>query len=389
VTVRGDRAPKHGETERESRTVERSPAEMGDAHCALRLVTATSGGMPRLPSPAERQEGRTIHGEKQQMVRTMRLRAGAGKPECGGEELIAQWRGESDTLLWVDLFECPPEVERRLLVEQFGLHPLAVQDAQRSRHQPKLEVFDNHVFILLKGLGPDRDEFVFETIQIAIFVGERFLVTRHSGPSPSIDRVWSETQNDASAFARGPDSLALRLGRVSVDRYLKRLLTLEPQLEDLEQAIVERPGDDILAELTGYKTTLRKFRRVLLYHVQIFTELLESPPASFRPERVHEVRDVFEHQERANSLATLYYEVASDLIDGYISLASHRLNNIMKILTIVTAIFVPLSFLAGIYGMNFEYMPELKSHTGYFVLLGTMAAIATILLLVFRRKRWL
>lgn len=323
------------------------------------------------------------------MIRTMHLRAQAEKPACGGEELIAQWRIETDALLWVDLEDCPPEVEQRLLVEGFGLHPLAVQDAQRSRHQPKIEAFPDCAFLLLKGLGPDRDEFVFETIQIAIFVGERFLVTRHSGPSPSIDRLWRETQADASIFARGPDSLALRLARLLVDRYLQRLLTLEPQLEDLEQAILERPGDDILAELTGYKTTLRKFRRVLLYHVQIFLELLEKPPAPFRPERVHDVRDVFEHQERANSLATLYYEVASDLIDGYISMASHRLNNIMKILTIVTAIFVPLSFLAGIYGMNFEYMPELKSHTGYFVLLSVMAAIATTLLLIFRRKRWL
>jgi magnesium transporter len=322
------------------------------------------------------------------VIRTMRLRAGAGRPESGGEELIADWREHGDAILWVDLVDCQPETEQRLLVEEFGLHPLAVQDARRSRHQPKLETFGDYTFILLKGLGPDREEFAFETIQIAIFVGERFLVTRHSGPSPSIDRLWRETQGDA-ATARGPDSLALRLARISVDRYLQRLLELEPRLEDLEQAIVERPGDDILAELTGYKTTLRKFRRVLLYHVQIFLELLEKPPAPFRPERIHEVRDVFEHQERANSLATLYYEVATDLIEGYISLASHRLNNIMKILTIVTAIFVPLSFLAGIYGMNFEYMPELKSHTGYFILLGVMASIATTLLLVFRRKRWL
>jgi magnesium transporter len=323
------------------------------------------------------------------MIRAMRLRAGSDTPECGGAELVAQNREQADALFWVDLCDCPPEVERRLLVEEFGVHALALQDAQRSRHQPKLEIFGEYTFILLKGLGPDRDEFAFETIQMAIFVGRRFLITRHSAPSPSIDRLWTEVQGDVSVFARGPDSLALRLARLLVDRYLQRLLTLEPQLEDLEQAIVEHPGDDVLAELTGYKTTLRKFRRVLLYHVQIFLQLLEGPPATFRPERIHEVRDVYENQERANSLATLYYEVASDLIEGYISLASHRLNNIMKILTIVTAIFVPLSFLAGIYGMNFENMPGLKSSVGYFVLLGSMAVIATALLLVFRRKHWL
>ncbi|MDP1533688.1 MAG: magnesium transporter CorA family protein, partial [Rubrivivax sp.] len=187
----------------------------------------------------------------------------------------------------------------------------------------------------------------------------------------------------------GPDALALRLARTSVDRHLGRLLTLEPRLEDLEQENVERPRDAIMAELMGYKTDLRNFRRVLLYHVQVFAELMQAPPPQLGAQRVHEIKDVYEHQEGASSLATLHYEVASDLIDGYISLASHRLNSIMKVLTIVTTIFVPLGFVAGIYGMNFENMPELKSPAGYFVLLGVMATIVATLLIVFRKWRWL
>lgn len=323
------------------------------------------------------------------MIRSMLYPSASGEVATGGEELLARWRAEPDAILWLDLHDNPPEEEKRMLVEGFGLHPLAIQDAQRLRHQPKLEAFPGHAFVLLKGLGPDREEFEFGTIQIAIFIGERFLVTRHSGPSTSIERLGEELGRDPSPFAAGPDALALRLARISIDRYLARLLSLEPLLEDIEHEIVTRPRDEVLADLMGYKTSLRKFRRVLLYHVQVFRELLEAPPPQVRPGRIHEVKDVFEHQERAASLAALYYETAADLIEGYLSLASHRLNNIMKILTIVTAIFVPLSFLAGIYGMNFEYMPELKSHTGYFVLLGVMAAIATVLLLVFRRKRWL
>ena len=123
--------------------------------------------------------------------------------------------------------------------------------------------------------------------------------------------------------------------------------------------------------------------------MQIFSKLSAHQPPGISAERQHEINDVYENQERANSLSSLYYELASDLIDGYISLASHRLNNIIKILTIVTTIFVPLGFLAGIYGMNFEYMPELHSRSGYFILLGVMATIVTVLLLVFRRRRWI
>jgi magnesium transporter len=307
----------------------------------------------------------------------------------GDEDLLAVWQQDKDAILWADFADIAPEIEQRMLIECFGLHPLAIQDAQRSRHQPKIEAFAGHVFILLKGLGPDQPEFEFETIQIAMFIGDRFLVTRHSKLSPSIDRLWQELEKDSSLLAGGPDALALRLSRILVDRYLNKLLTLEPRLEDVEQEIVASPRDEILAELMGYKTNLRKFRRVLLYHVQVFLDLMNDPPPQVHKGRVHEIKDVFEHQERASSLATLYYEVASDLIEGYISLASHRLNNIMKVLTIITAIFVPLSFLAGIYGMNFEYMPELKSPSAYFVLLGVMSAIAATLLLAFRKWRWL
>ena len=323
------------------------------------------------------------------MIRTMLFHPATGALQCADGSLLDAWRQEPEGIVWLDLADNDPAAEQSLLVEHFSLHRLAIQDAQRQRHQPKIENFADHVFVLLKGLGPDSEAFEFETIQIAMFIGERFLVTRHSGPSPSIDRLWSELQADHAPIRAGADAVALRLSRISVDRYLHRLITLEPRLEDLEQAIVAHPDDTILTELMGYKTTLRKFRRVLLYHVQVFAEMLNHPPPQVRRELVHEVKDVFEHQERASSLATLYYEVASDLIDGYISLASHRLNNIMKVLTIVTAIFVPLSFLAGVYGMNFEYMPELKSHDAYFVLLTVMATIAIVLLIVFKKRRWL
>jgi magnesium transporter len=323
------------------------------------------------------------------MIRTMLYRPATREITTGNEALLSIWQEQPDTILWADFYDNDPAAELDTLVAHFGLHPLAIHDAQRSRHQPKIEAFDDHVFILLKGLGPDSNAFEFETIQIAMFVGARFLVTRHSGPSPSIDKLWNASQQEGSPLTVGPDSLALRLSRISVDRFLNRLLTLEPKLDDIEHEIVTQPKDDILTDLMGYKTTLRKFRRVLLYHQQVFLDLTNNPTPQIRPERIHEIKDVYEHQERAGSLATLYYEVASDLIEGYISLASHRLNNIMKILTIVTAIFVPLSFLAGVYGMNFENMPELKSRDGYYVLLGVMATIATILLLIFRRRRWL
>jgi magnesium transporter len=307
----------------------------------------------------------------------------------GGGELVERWKTDERALIWLDLGDEPVGEAGRLLREDFGLHPLAVSDALRERHPPKLEHFGDYTFLLLRGLSAESKDTDFSTIQLALFVGRRFLVTRHSADSPSTDKLWREAQENAGRLAASPAVLALRLCRIMVDRYLGILLALEPRLEELEDEILSSPRDELLGELAGYKSSLKKLRRIFAYHQQVFSALRNGEYPLFGTEIVHELNDVYEHQERAVSLSGLYYELAVDLVESYISLASHHLNQIMKVLTIVTVIFVPLSFLAGLYGMNFENIPELHARFGYFILLGVMAGIAVTLLALFRKKRWL
>ena len=323
------------------------------------------------------------------MIRTLLYDPEAGTQISGGEELLETWRRDERTTLWIDLLDVPTDIETPLMRESFGLHPLAIQDAQRDRHPPKFEDFGTHTFLLLKGLDANTQDLNFGTIQIAVFVGPRFLLTRHTGVSPSIDRLWADAAADPAALAGGADALAIRLSRFVVNRYLPILLALEERLGDLEDEMIARPTDALLAELVGHKANLKKLRRIIAYHVQLFQTVKTAMPPGIRADLQHELNDVYEHLERTMSLAGLYYELASDLMDGYITMASHRLNQIVKILTIVTTIFVPLTFLAGIYGMNFEYIPELKFRYAYFILLGVMAAVATGLVLLMRRKGWL
>jgi len=266
---------------------------------------------------------------------------------------------------------------------------LAIQDAQRERHPPKFESFEDHTFVLLKGLDAETQDLNFGTIQIAIFVGDRFVVTRHTGVSPSIDQLWRQAEKDPKMLAAGADSVAVRLSGLVVNRYLPILLALETRLDELEDEMIAHPSDVLLGELVGHKANLKKLRRIVTYHVQLFETIKTAIPPGIREELRHELTDVYEHLERVMSLAGLYYELASDLMDGYITMASHRLNHIVKVLTIVTTVFVPLSFMAGVYGMNFEYMPELKLRYAYFVLLGVMATAAGTLLFVLYRKGWL
>jgi magnesium transporter len=307
----------------------------------------------------------------------------------GGGELVERWKTDERALIWLDLGDEPVGEAGRLLREDFGLHPLAVSDALRERHPPKLEHFGDYTFLLLRGLSAESKDTDFSTIQLALFVGRRFLVTRHSADSPSTDKLWREAQENAGRLAASPAVLALRLCRIMVDRYLGILLALEPRLEELEDEILSSPRDELLGELAGYKSSLKKLRRIFAYHQQVFSALRNGEYPLFGTEIVHELNDVYEHQERAVSLSGLYYELAVDLVESYISLASHHLNQIMKVLTIVTVIFVPLSFLAGLYGMNFENIPELHARYGYYILLGVMAGIAVTLLALFRKKRWL
>lgn len=311
-----------------------------------------------------------------------RIRAGSG-------ELIDEWKADGSLTVWVHVTGELTKPLQDALQRDFGIHRLALQDASRDRHPPKIEEFGDHTFLLFKSLTAATTDTNFSTLQSIMFVGDRFLITRSSQPCPSIAALWKKELKNPIRFGKGPDSLASRLMRMFTDRYLEILLQLETKLETLEGGILDNVDDAVLAEVTGYKANLKRLRRIFLYHERMLRDLRGSEHRGFRPELSHELNDVYEQQERANSLTLLYYELASDLIDGYLSLSSHRLNQIMKVLTIVTVVFVPLGFLAGIYGMNFENMPELHSRSGYFILLGLMATIATTLLLSFKRKKWL
>jgi len=323
------------------------------------------------------------------MVRVFLFDPIQGRLEQGDASLIARWRAEPHTLLWCDIAKHDTAAEERLLREAFDLHPLAIQDALRDRHPPKIETFDNTSFVLLRGLDTEASNMEFGVLQLALFIGRRALVTRHSKTSVSIEWLWQEVVHAPELMREGPSGLAVRVVNRLVRRYLDILLAFEPRLDAIETEIFSRPDDRLLAELTRYKSRLRHLARIANYHLQVVGEMRRDPGDFIEARFEHEVIDIYEQLERTASLADLYYETASDLTDGYLAFASHRLNRVMQILTIFTVIFVPLSFLAGVYGMNFDNMPELHSPRGYYVLLTVMGLVACAQLAYFKLKHWL
>jgi magnesium transporter len=311
-----------------------------------------------------------------------------GKLQEGGRGLIDAWRRSADATIWVMMEDEPPEDERRLLSEEFGILDLAISDALRDRHPPKIEEFRDNTFILLKALDAESKSIDLDTIQLSLFVGDRVLVTRSKKHSVSTDAVWRQLLSGEIPPDVSRASLAMRLCRTVADRFLPLLLDVETRLEEMEAELLDRPSDDLLATLVRQKGDLKRVLRILQYHAAVFTEARSKTPQHLAGHD-HELNDVQEQLDRLLSLARLYYELTDDLMNGYLSMSAHRLNRIMQTLTIVTVVFVPITFMAGIYGMNFEYMPELPIRGAYFVLLGAMLLVVVSVLWILHRKGWL
>ncbi|MEW6992351.1 magnesium transporter CorA family protein [Colwelliaceae bacterium 6441] len=310
--------------------------------------------------------------------------------EMGGEELIHKWQNDADSFLWIDLEGLEKDKEKQLL-EDFGCHRLAIQDAQRDRHPPKVELFNEYIFLLYRGFVVHDDNLHFEHLQISMFIGQRILITCHPKNSIAINNLFN--LESEKYLKRSPIHLALMIFHSSCGNYLKQLFSFEAKLETIEDQFQLSGNDQMMREITTYRSQLVKIRRTFNYHLAIGNSLntfLEDDETSLITVReIHTVNDLRERLDRLLSLSQMYYDICGDLIDGYMSITSHQLNATMRILTVITALFVPLTFLAGIYGMNFEYIPELKVQNGYFILLGVMLTVSVILVALFKKKKWL
>jgi magnesium transporter len=321
------------------------------------------------------------------MIRTQLLTA-AGELITGGEELVSRWREDQSGFIWIDLIGEEAQTEKAFLLSM-NCHPLAIEDVQRFRHPPKTETFDDYTLILYRGITEFNKDLTIQQMTIALFIGEHCLISCHPRHSMGINHYWGNTR--AENLLISPGLLASRIMKFSVGRYLEAILAFESSLNELEDAMQEKPNDDVMRELISYQSRLRKLKRICSYHEKLMTNLLKEIPQRLMDKNgdiEHALQDLFERCERLHGLCTMYYEICGDLINGYLSISSHQLNNTMKVLTVITAIFVPLTFIAGIYGMNFVNMPELQAPNGYFYALGSMLIIAAGCGIVAYKKWW-
>ncbi len=300
-------------------------------------------------------------------------------------ELIEEWRSNDDYLLWLDV-EGVEDIDSQLLKSQFNLNDLAIKDSVRERHPPKFEAFDDNAFVLLRSIELSAENNNISFSQVSLFIGERYLITRHLDNVKVLDNTWSNYTQYNQTEDTSARKLLYRLFREIADQYVGNIINIESRLESIEDALEKDEKDTYLPELISINTSLRKVVRNLEYMEQVSKKSLKYFTSDDK--FIHEFTDAYEQVERALSLAKMYQALCTDLMNAYISVTSHRVNKVVKILTIVTVLFVPLGFIAGLYGMNFEYMPELKHHYGYFYVIGFMVVIEVILITLLKKLKW-
>lgn len=305
----------------------------------------------------------------------------------GGAELIDAWLGGAGAFIWLDIAGKANAALLHRLEGDFGLAASDLQEAMLDRHPPDFQVEGEHLFTFVKPLDAESYSLDFSTQQLALFDGPRYVITRHSKQSPYLAELLRHIAEGKIALD-SPARVSQMLLERTVQRYGKVLLDLEDRLDTIEDELVSSPSEGLLQELLGYNTALRKMRRILRYHVGVISGYVEHM-ARLYPAMEDQLNLLATAAERFHSMAVMYQGMIKDLIDGYISLNGHRLNQVMRLLTVVTVLFVPLTLLVGIYGMNFEHMPELHARYGYFILLGVMGSIVGLLSWFFHRRGWL
>lgn len=309
--------------------------------------------------------------------------------QSGGAELIDSAAALPGAWLWLDFQGAPDDVERQILSKRFAISKLAMQDAHRDRHPPKLEAFDRYLFIMLRDLITAYEDSEPEVADLALFVGSNFMITRHHTLIPSVEEIFANVLATPELLQAGPGHLTYLISRKIVDTYTPEVMALELHLENLEDQVYENANDEVIESLSRYNRALKRLRRHLVYQCNVFAQLSRDETELALALNKHEFNDLFENLDRLAGLCQLNQELAVDLLNTHLSLLSHRLNQVMRVLTIATVIFLPLSLLAGLYGMNFAYIPELAWRYGYFAVLGAMAAVVGTLVITFRRRGWL
>lgn len=308
-------------------------------------------------------------------------------------ELIARLR-EQYPVIWINVDGLGDAKLVGKLGQVFGLHPLALEDVLHTHQRAKVEHYPDNLYVVARMLNPHTR---LETEQLSIFLGKGFVVTFQEVPGDCLDPVRDRLRGCRGRVRElGPDYLAYSILDAVIDAFFPLLEQIGEQIDQLEDQVLMNA--DMTANVSGIhaiKNDLLTLRRAIWPQREAVNTLVRDPSSLVKDETRLYLRDCYDHTVQIIDLLEMYRDVASGLMDLYVSAVSNRMNEVMKVLTIIATIFIPLTFIVGIYGMNFDpnaspwNMPELRAYYGYPAVLGVMIAVTVAMVMFFKKQGWL
>lgn len=296
---------------------------------------------------------------------------------------------EAEETFWIDTSSIDAPLHA-LLTDVLKLHPLAVEDILLDRPGPKVEDYGDYLYMVIHGVEcADSDVENVVSIELDLVLSRRWLLTHHRGQLRAPGEVAEELERNNKMMERGPAFMAHAVIDRMVDLYLPLTEAFDEKIDELETDVVERTSTDIVPRIFRLKRALQRLRRTAMHQREVLQRLSRGEFEQIPERALPFYRDIHDHFVRVVDLAEGNRELLSAALDAYLSQTSNRMNEVMKTLALVSTIMLPLTFIAGVYGMNFDHMPELHWRYGYAFALGLMVVVGCSMGLWFRYKKWL
>ncbi len=295
-------------------------------------------------------------------------------------------------MLWIDVVGLADQDEIQSIAGQFGLHPLAVEDIINNHQRPKVDAYDGYLFVVFRMVTVDGP---VEGEQVSLVVGDNYVLTFQERPGDCFEPVRSRLRHGKGRIRQlGADYLTYALIDAAIDGYFPVLESMGETIEQLEEEVVNEPEPRLVEQVHNLKRDLLVLRRAVWPLRELLSALMRDDSEQISDSTRTYLRDAYDHAIQLMDIVETFREIASGLLDVYLTSQGTRLNEVMKVLTIIATIFMPMSFITSLYGMNFDTsspynMPELAWRFGYFMALGLMAAIGIGFIWWFWRKGWI
>jgi magnesium transporter len=316
-------------------------------------------------------------------------RSQGGATRCVDEIDPAWLVPGSGVWVWVDISSPTPD-EAKILSSVFKFHDLAVEDALAEIHHPKVESYGDYLYLILHGIDFREAEHYFKTQDVDFFVGEQFLVTVHPGHSRTLAEMRDVCGRNHRALGEGPVALLHRIVDAMVDHYRPEVEKLHERLDTLEDEIFENPNPKFAKQILDFKADVSSLRRVVLPQRDAVNRLARREFPIISEQLAYRFRDVHDQLVRLADEGVFFQDRVTSLLDAHLSLMSNRMNSVMKVLTIIATIFMPLTVLVGLWGMNVE-LPQFPGgvRMQFWWVAGVMLLLSSAMLWYFRRQRWI